>query len=251
MKGTIFLKPLEYNIEAVGEKWRQGDKIKGTLAIKNHSAEKLELPHLVVALCEGNYKKIKAKDKNAWKLLANAKLEEHISLNGPIEKNCPFEFTLPQDCPVTDKGGSIYLAFFDQGDTWPAGHIELVIGPKQVISQILEIFENFLRFKVVQIKSVKGMVEVKLSPPSSRELSTIDSLVLSISEIDKNLTMNYLFNMRVLDMAGASLQAQKKTKEMEQKFSSKQYLIYGESLNQEFVLESINSVINEVKPKFL
>ncbi len=251
MKGTIFLKPLEYNLEAVGERWRQGDKIKGTLKIKNHSAEKIELPHLAVALCEGNYKKIKAKDKNAWKSLTNITLAENLSLNGSEEKDYPFEFLLSQDCAITDKNGSLYLAFFDKDESVPSGHIELVIDPSLVISQVLEIFENFIRFKVAQIKSTKGMVEVKLTPPSSRELSTIDSLVLNMSEIDKNLTMNYLFNMRVLDMTGGSMQAQKKTREIEQKFNSKQYLIYGQSLNQDFVIESINSVINEVKPKFL
>lgn len=251
MKGTIFLKPLEFNIEALGERWRQGDKIKGSLKVKNHSAEKIELPKLVVALSEGNYKKIKAKDNKAWKNLSEENLASTVSLNGPDEKDYTFEFVLAQDCPITDKNGSLYLSFFDKEDTWPAGHIELVIEPKQVITQILEIFENFLRFKVAQIKSAKGVVEVKLTPPSSRELSTIDSLILCISEIDKNLTMNYLFNMRVLDMTGGSMQTQKKTKEIDQKYNSKQYLIYGESLNQDFILESINSVINEVKPKFL
>lgn len=251
MKATIFLKPLEYNIEVLGEKWHQGDKIKGSLRVKNHTEEKIELAHLIVSLCEGNYKKIKAKDKNAWKALSDKTLASNIMLRGPEDIEYSFDFVLPEDCLITDKGASLYLAFFDKDDNLPAGHIELVVEPKLVILEVLKIFENFLRFKVTQMKSVKGMIEVKLNAPSGREFSTIDSLVLNIFEIEKTLTMNYLFNMRVLDMSSGSMQAQKKTKEINQVFNSKQYLIYGQSLNQDFILESINSVLSEVKPKFL
>lgn len=250
MKGTIFSKPLEYNIEAVGEKWRQGDKIKGTLKVKNHGAENIELSALKVALSEGTYKKIKAKDAKGWKNLFETKLEEKFTLAAQEEKSYSFEYTLPENCLITDKNASLYLAFFDN-DKMPSGHIELVIEPKLVIAQVLEAIQSFLRFKVAQIKYTKGMVEVKLTPPSSsRELSTIDSLVLCLAEVEKNLTLSYEFNMRVLDMAGGAMQAQKKTRDFQQKFTSKQYLQY-DSLNQDFILQSINSVLNEVKPKFL
>lgn len=251
MKGTIFSKPLEYNIEASGEKWRQGDRVKGTLKIKNHGIEKLDLPSLRVTLSEGVYKKIKTKDAKAWKHLAESKLEGDFALESSEEKNYSFEFTLPENCLITDKNASLYLAFFDKNENQPSGHIELVVEPKLVITQILEIIQNFIRFKLVQIKYVKGMVEVKLAPPASREMSTIDSLILSMSEVEKNLTLSYEFNMRVLDMAGGAMQTQKKTRDFEQKFTSKQYLIYGDALNQDFIIESINSILAEVKPKFL
>ena len=74
---------------------------------------------------------------------------------------------------------------------------------------------------------------------------------LSLKEVDKNLTLNYLFNVRVLDMSSGAMQTQKKTKAFEQIFNSKQYLMYGEALNQDFILGSLNAVVNEVKPKFL
>ncbi len=251
MKAMTFVKPLEYTLEAEGEKWQQGATIKGTLKVKNHSTENVEIRGPLVTLSEGHYKRIKAKEKNAWKVLSTIKLDESFSIKDQDIKNYSFEFHLPQDCLITDKGGSLYLAFFEGSETWPIGHIELVVGPKMIISQILEIFENFLRFKVTHIKSAKGAVEVKLTPPTSRDFSTIDSLILNIAEVDENLTLKYLFNVRVLDMTGATMQAQKKTKELEQKFNSKQYFIYGESLNQDFILESLTSVLNEVKPKFL
>ncbi len=251
MKGTIFLKPLEYSIEAIGEKWHQGDKLKGTLKIKNHSAEKIELATLKAALFEGNYKKIKAKDAKGWKSLSENVLADKVTVNPSEEKEYSFEFKLAENCPVTDKNGSLYLAFFDKEEQIPAGHIELVIEPKIVIQQILQIFENFLRFKVKEIKSGKGSVEVKLVPPTSRELSNVDGLLLNISEVEKTLKLNYFFNIRVLNMTGATMQSEKATKEMEQIFTSKQYQIFGDSINQDFIIESVQQVLNTVKTKML
>lgn len=251
MKGTVFLKPLEYSIEAVGEKWHQGDKLKGSLKIKNHSSEKIELPVLKVALCEGNYKKIKAKDAKGWNAISENLLSEALTINPSEEKDYTFEFKLSENCSITDKNGSLYLAFFDKDEKIPAGHIELVIEPKVVIQQILQILESFLRFKVKEIKNAKNMIEVKLVPPTSRELSNLDGLLLSISEVEKNLSLKYFFNLRVLNVSGTTMQSEKATKEMEQNFNSKQYLIYGDSINQDFIIASVQEILNSVKTKML
>ncbi len=250
MKGTIFLKPLEYVIEAVGEKWHQGDKLKGSLKVRNHSAEKIELPILKVVLNEGNYKKIKAKDIKGWTKLSEHILEEKITLNPNEEKSHSFEFKLAENSSVTDKNGSLYLAFFDKEEPAPAGHIELVVEPKANIKQILEIFENFMRFKVKEIKSVKGALEVKLVPPSSRELSNLDGLTLSISEVEKNLSLKYHFSLRAIDLMSPTMQVEKKTKDIEQKFTAREYMMY-DSVNQDFIIKSLQTVIDSVKTKTL
>ncbi|MBC7429600.1 MAG: hypothetical protein H7336_13365 [Bacteriovorax sp.] len=251
MKGTIILRPLEYTIEAIGEKWHQGDKLKGSLKVKNQSAEKIELPLLKVTLYEGHYKKIKAKDAKGWTVVSQNILAETLTLNPSEEKDYSFEFKLAENCSVTDKTGSLYLGFNDKSEIIPTGNIELVVEPKILIQQILQIIENFLRFKVKEIKSGKGMLEVKLNPPASREMSSVDGLVLNISEIEKNLVFKYFFNLRGLDLASATIQVEKKTKEIEQTFTSKQYMIYGDSINQDFIIESVQSVLNIVKTKTL
>jgi hypothetical protein len=209
------------------------------------------VPILKVALFEGHYKKIKAKDAKGWKCITENVFSEKLMINPSEDKEFPFEFNLSETCAITDKAGSLYLGFFDKDEAFPAGNIELVVAPKIIVKQILEIFENFLRFKVKEIKSGKGMVEVKLVPPTSRELSNVDGLVLSISEIEKNLTLKYFFNFRILNIAGATMQSEKTTKEIEQTFSSKQYLIYGDSINQDFIIQSVQEVLNGVKTKML
>lgn len=251
MKGTTFLKPLEFTLEAIGEKWNQGDIIKGSLKIRNHSADNITLSLVKIMLAEGNYKKIKTKDAKAFSKLAENNLGSNIALNANEEKEFSFEFTISETSSVTDKNGSLYLTFFDKDDVQPAGHIELVIEPRPVIKQTLEIIENFIRFKVKEMKSVKGMVEVKLMPPTSREMSNIDSLILCLSEKEKTLTLKYSFNLRGIDMSSGTMQTQKKTKDFEQVFTSKQYMIYGDSINQDFIIASLQTILAEVKPKLL
>lgn len=251
MKGTIFLKPLEYNIIADGESWRQGDKIKGSLKIKNHCTDKIELPFLKISLVVGHFKKIKTKDKKAWEILSEIMLGEKFSMGSLEEKEFFWSFELPEDCQITDKDRSVYLTFKDQDEIWPTGQLELVVNPKIVIKQFLEILENFLRFKTVQTKFSKGMVEIKMNPPTSKELSHVESLVLRMKEVDKTLDLEYIFNLHVFEIVAGNMMAQKKIKQVDQKLTSKQYHLYGDSLNQDFIISSISSVIKEATPRFL
>jgi len=71
-----------------------------------------------------------------------------------------------------------------------------------------------------------------------------------MSEIQSTLKLEYTFNMRVLEMSGTTMTAEKKTKFFEQTLSSKQYYDFG-SPNQDFILASINSILSDVKPKML
>jgi hypothetical protein len=251
MKGTIFSKPLEYNIIADGEKWRQGDKIKGSFKIKNHGDQVIVLPVLKILLAVGNFKKVKVKDNKALDYFNEVVLGENISIAGLEDKEFFWEFLLSEDCQITDKDRSIYLAFKDHDNLWPTGLLELTIAPKLAIQQVLEIFDNFLRFKIGQIKFSKGMVEIKLNPPTSKELSHVESLVLRMKEVDKTLDIEYLFNMHVFEMVAGNLMAQKKVKQVDQKMTSKQLYIYGDSLNHDFIISSINTIIKEATPRFL
>ncbi|MBC7538006.1 MAG: hypothetical protein H7281_04245 [Bacteriovorax sp.] len=250
MKGTIILKPLEYNIFADGEKWRQGDMIKGSLKIKNHSMDNIELPALKISLAVGNFKKIKSKDKKAWESLAEIAFGEKISVAPSEEKEFTWEFKLPEDCQITENDKSIFLTYKDHDDTWPTGLLELVVDPKIVIIQFLEILDNYLRFKVGTPKFSKGLVEIKCKPPTSKEMSHVDSLILRMKEVDKTLDIQYIFNLHVFEMVAGNIMAQKKITQVDQQLTSKQYYIYGNSLNHDFLISSISTVIKEATPRF-
>ena len=143
MKSTIFSKPLEYSLVADGEKWRQGDRIKGSLKIKNHGSETIDLAQAKMSLAVGNFKKIKSKDSKAFDLIVEKKLSERFSLTALEEKSFDWDFLLPEDCQITEKDKSLYLTFKTNSEDWPTGQLELVIEPKLVMMQFLEIFGNF------------------------------------------------------------------------------------------------------------
>ncbi|MDO9183283.1 MAG: hypothetical protein Q7U04_12795 [Bacteriovorax sp.] len=250
MKGTIFLKPLEYSIIANGERWRQGDKINGCLRIKNHGSDNIELNVLTFSLALGYFKKIKIKDKKAWEVLAEINLGEKIVIEALEEKEFVWDFVLPEDCQITEKDKSLFLVFKTNEELWATGQLELVIEPKLVINQLLEIFQNFLRFKILQTKFSKGMVEIKLNPPSSRELSHVESFILRVKEVDNILDLEYTFNMLVFETVAGNVMTQKKIKQVQQQLTSKQYYVYGNTLNQDFLIETFSAVIKEATPKF-
>lgn len=250
MKSTIFLKPLEYSILADGEKWRQGDKIKGMLKIKNHSTDTINISLVKMTLALGHFKKIKTKDKKAWDSLSEITMGQTIILPASGEQDFPFEFVLPEDCQITEKDKSLFLTFKSGDELWPLGQLELVIEPKLVMLSFLDIFQNFLRFKVVQTKYSKGMVEFKLNPPNSKELSHVESLLLRMKEVDKTLELEYIFSMHVFELVAGNMMAQKKQVQLNRSLTSKQYSFYGDSLNQDFIIASISEVIKEATPKF-
>ncbi len=251
MKSTVFLKPLEYSIITNGEKWNQGDKITGALTILNHGTEDLKILDLQINLAYGNSKKVKAKDSKAWDLISQLNLGLNLSIVASDELTFPWEFTIPQDCPTSDKNGGIYLTFSDLKNIWPSGFLQIVIGPKLVLLQFLEIFENFLKFKIIQTRFSNGMFEVKLKPPGSRELSYLETLVLRMKEVDKTLSLEYIFNMNVFETVSGNVLLQKKTKQIDQQLTSKEYYIYGESPNFEFIKSSIESIIKQAIPKIM
>lgn len=251
MKSTIFLKPLEYNIIAEGQKWRQGDKLHGSFKIKNHGEQKIELSGLDLSLAVGNFKKIKSKDQKAWAGLEKKDIGKNISLHPAEEKEFAWDFLLPEDCAVTDNNGSLFLTFVTPDEAWPLGQLELVIEPKLVMFQFLEIMENFFRFKVGAKKFSKNMVEIKLTPPKSRELGHIEGLVLRMKEKDGVLDLEYIFTMHVLETVGTNVSTQKKVKQIDQQLKAKSYSLSKEYLDQDFVMKSINDVLKEVMPKLL
>lgn len=251
MKGIVILKPLEFILETIGEKWRQGEKLVGTLSVINHGSDVVELSTLKVSLLSGNYKKVKAKDVKAFEKIIEKVLEEKISLNKAEKRNFNFEFLIPEDARITDKDGSIYLAYFDKDDSTPIGNIELTILPKLMMMQFLEIMDNFLRFKIGVMKFSKGMVEVKLTPPASKEFSQVESLILRMKESEKKLGIEYHFTTKKIEMSGGTMSTEKVASKFDQTISAKQFYIYGDSVNQDGIINLVNSILNEVKPKFL
>ena len=246
MKSTFFSRPLEFSIETVGEKWRQGDKLQGCIKLRNHLSDSVTLSKLDIQLEIGHFKKIKIRDEKSFEMISILQLAEKFSILPNQENEFAFNFKLPANCQITDKDRSLFLTLKLNEEIYPVGHLELVVIPKLLFLQFIEVLETFYRFKVAQMKYIKGNIEFKLAPPKSRDLSHVDSFVLKMKEEESTLKLEYLFSLNSFVMEGSVMSVQKKTKEFKQSLHLKQCYTYGESLNHDFIKSSIDSILSEV-----
>jgi len=115
--------------------------------------------------------------------------------------------------------------------------------------QFLDFFGKFYRFNLKGIKSKEGYIEARLVPPSSREFTTVDGLKCLLRILEKNLEIKYSFDVKVLDFAGGSTNLIKKKMEFEQVLTPKEYLIFGDTPNQDGIIKAIGEILEQVKSK--
>lgn len=245
MKGTIFNRPLEWNIETTGESWNQGDTIKGILRVKNHGTEIVSLLDSGVALAYADIKKVHARSEGALKIEAK-EIFQVSELKASAETQLDFSFLISPNSPVTDKKASYYLAF---GKNFNVSHLMLQIAPKALYSKVVGLMDTFQRFKVKEIKAVKKGVEYKLLPPTSREMANIESLLLTFSMLDDNLKMKFDFQVKKLDTSSITTKVNKESVSLEKTLSPKEYSLGRDMIHQDVLLKVVEGVLSEVKLK--
>ena len=245
MKGTFFNKPLEWNIETEKESWSQGDEVKGILKLKNHGTEVVDLSQAGVAVAHADIKKVHARTEGAMKFDAKEAFSE-LEIKPGESKELSFSLTLPANCPVTDKKSSYYLTY---GRNHSENHLMMKIEPKPLFGKVIGLLDTFHRFKLKEYKASKQGVEYKLIPPTSRDMANLDSLNLIFSMQNENLQMDYDFQVRKLDTAGVTTKINKMGVRITKTLSPKEFSLGRDMINQDTLLKSIESVINEVKLK--
>lgn len=243
MKGTSFNKPLEWNIETKGETWFQGSTVEGQLKVKNHGTEEVTLANAGVSLAYADIKKVHSRAEGALKAEVSQGFEQSILKAGEtIEIN--FKLKLPDNCPVTDKKASYYLTY---GREFSENQLQMKVDPLALFGKVVGLLDTFHRFKLKEYKAIKNGVEYKLLPPSSREMANVDSLALSFALKDEQLIMVYDFQVKKLDTAGVSNKIVKGSIKSNRTLAPKEYSLGRDMINQDQLLKSIESVLDEVK----
>lgn len=245
MKGTVFNKPLEWNIETQKETWFQGDQVTGVLRLKNHGTESIDLGQAGVALSHADIKKVHARAIGAMKFDVKEIFADSRIGSGEA-KDLNFTLTLPANCPVTDKKASYYLSY---GRNFSENHLMMKIEPNPLFGKVISLLDTFKRFKLKEYKAAKTGVEYKLLPPTSRDMANLDSLSLALSMTEGNLLMDYDFQVRKLDTAGVTTKINKTGVKITKTLGPKEFSLGRDMINQDTLLKSIESVINEVKLK--
>lgn len=235
MKGVFFQKPLEINLEVIGESWKQGDKIQGHLKITVHGEANLE--GWGVFLCQGPQKKVKSKDIKAFSIIEEAFLQG---------EDLAFEFQLKKDCPITEKGSSLFMVCGKKEDLFAGGVLELQILPCDIITNYLKVLEDFFRFKVKTLKNKNKGIEAKLIAPATKEMSAIQDIKLNLKMVEKNLELFFSTKIKKMSYEGSTIGTKDDVKELAQSLTPKDYEIYG-STNQEGISKKIKEFVDFIK----
>ena len=67
MRGSFFAKPLEIVLEIEGERWRQGESVRGRLTLRHRGSAAHPLAGLDVQLCRAQLSAVKKKADGAFK----------------------------------------------------------------------------------------------------------------------------------------------------------------------------------------
>lgn len=245
MKGTFFNKPIEWNVETTRESWQQGEKVEGTLTVKNHGTESFALTNAGVGLAFADIKKIHARADGALKReCENGFSADSLHAGSTVE--LPFSLTLPANCAVTDKKASFYLTY---GRDFSESHLMLKIEPKAIYGKIVGLLDTFYRFKMKEFKGSKKGVEYKLLPPTSREMANIDSLALTFSMKEDLMNLDFEFQVKKLDTSSITTKVNKETVKVSKSLGPKDYSLGKDMINQDQLLKSLEAVVAEVKLK--
>jgi len=245
MKGTFFQKPLEYKLYVEGESWNQGDRITGTLTIKNHQGDLPSPSEASLYLGLGQSKKVKAKADHAFTDLIPIALKN--SENGS-RGELTWETQLKPNCSITHTGSSLYFLYGKGEDPNQLGQLQANVIPRSIFLELIKIFEITFRFIVKFKKPKNDSVEVKLSPPDGKAYPSIEHLNLLIRMNEDNMEVKYIFSVKELDVSTSALIIKKVKKEFEQSFTPDQYQVaFNQRLNHDVILKSIEAVFAELK----
>ncbi len=243
MKAVFFNKPLELSLEIKGEKWHQGDKVEGSLSVKNHSGEDINLEKLGVLLAVGNTKKVKNKDPEAFVVEAS----RFFSDSG--ELSLDFEFQLNEDCPISENASSYYLICGKDIEHHEIGHMRLDIVPAETLSNFLEVLLDTFRFKVKTFKNKKGSIEVTMVVPDHKDYSNIGQYKILMKVDDDKIVLKHQFKIKKIIFEDGGQQIKDETRSIDQELTSDDYLIYGKAVNRAGISKRFEEVLEQVKFK--
>ncbi len=235
MKAFNIKNGMQFSCSLKGESWRQGSCINGLLEISSKEVT----GRVVLAL--GTKKKITKRDPKAYTIIDAKEFELG-------NDNMSFEFSLTKDCSVAET----YLLFGSGEDLFEYGNLLLSIEPSEIIEGYLNILNLFYKFKTKKIKSNKnGFIEASVTVPPSKEYANIVSLKILLKLVDDKLVVVYDVVINKVKFEFGITQVVKDKMIIEKDLTAKEYLIYGNSINQDLIKESIGEVIEQIKKKQL
>lgn len=247
MKGTIFQKPFEFNLELPGETWNQGQSLNGSLVVTSHGAETLDLENHGIALALGKVKKVKSKDSDAFNIFETLAFSKNSVAAGD-KVNLDFSFPLPLNGPISDKTQSFYLIYGNLEKQ--EGHLQLTVEPSLAFKPLLDVLDIFFRFKFKERKYAKDSIEFKLIAPDSKDFKGLETLILKMKEIpESGLEFTATFNLKNVGITDGNVAVQKTKETRKVKLIFNDYLFQKDSPNQDAIRKIFQDLFDDVITK--
>jgi hypothetical protein len=247
MKGTLFQKPLEFNLHVEGESWKQGDPVRGSLLVKNHGTESVALSEIRVHLAEGGLKKVRLKTPGAFEVLSSISGPEVGLLEPGKEATIPWSFLTDRNSSITDSFNSPFLVYGRGEALETLGQLQLFFHPYEIIQEFIKIIGTRFRFVVKSQRGVKRGVDIKLVPPAgSKAFSSLEHLVLSFRFEGETLELRYSFQVKKLEASAAAVDVKKQKSELEQSFTPEQYRVPSGRVNDELLESAIGEALKAI-----
>lgn len=240
MKGLFNIQGSQVDIDLVGESWTRDQIIKGKVQLpRDH---KLAEQSLAMAYCDIDLRKLKKKDAKAFSILKTIPFEADV-----------FEYPLEID-PIIRKGSHCYsdgtfslaLLVGDLSDPLSCAQLQLPTKTRDLVNEILKLFETFKRCSVKSIKNKKNDIEVKLVTPQSGDMAQIDTLAIIFAFKDEALKLTYQFQVKKLVVGGAGVETKKEKLNFVQTLEKKEYMSFGQ-LDQDKMIKKIEEAISSSK----
>jgi len=239
MKGIFFHEGQEFQLETIGEVWKQNEVVSGKVHCKGQCPQ-----NLFVVLAFADFKDVRAKDEKAWDIIEEKKIEGAGTL-------LSWQIKLAPDAPVTVGSGSLFVLLKVENKI--IGHLQLTSEIRPMLKSFIETFELFFRFKTHSFKNRKGgFLEYKMMPPTVREYANMDQVLVALRLKGDQLEAKYSFTLKSLAMVGAGqTELQKKKRDIEQVLTKKDYEFCEGAHNPEGMKKFIAEALSSAAPKTL
>jgi hypothetical protein len=240
MRGTFLDNSVTFQVEIEGESWRQGEQVSVNWSIEGD----LATPDMGLALALIDLRKVKKDDPKGIQLL------EEIPFNSE-KKEYRQTFNLADNASIADGTWTYSIVCGNLSSPLTLKRLDLKTLPWTTIEETIKLIENFKRFKMKSIKNKKGLLDAKFTVPTSKEYGAVEGLnILFAREAETNsMLMNFHFKTKKLTYSGAGVETTKDTIKIERLIPKSDYLIFGDSLNQEKLLNIFDEVFSEVSQR--
>lgn len=247
MRAMFLHQSVEYRLEIPGDSWVQGDQVSGTLSVKNRGASVVQLEEITFAIACGQLKKVAKKEPDAFSDLQQIPLSNAATgLSTDCESISEWSLQLSNNCVVSDKTQTLYLLVFKGSEQQPIGSLPLSVTPHPFVKEFYDLFESSFSFVLKSVKSKKGGVEAKLTPPSSRKFPTLEYLLLLSSFEEDQLRLRYSFRVKKMEATATTLGIKRGENKVEQQLALEKIAQSGAYVDHRLIEHAIETALDPV-----